>query len=340
MNRILSEDIEDIVLRVRGLYDDFRDKTVLITGATGLIGSLIVRSLCKMEEKEGLGLRVIALVRNKAKAEQLLNGLKVEIVDNEGDVDGEVDYIVHCAAPTQSRFFVEQPVETLDAIIAGTQKMLEFARKRQTRRFLYLSSMEAYGTINEPRTITEKDEGYIALDSARSSYSLGKRAAELYTYCYDDEYGLNVSIARLAMCFGAGLGKDDHRVHKSFCEDALAGRDIVVKSTGETTVNFVYSADAIVALLMLLVRGGEKKTYNVAGNNNNMTIYNMAECIAGFGGVKVRKELPQGESMFAPDNKMTLDAGKMKSLGWVPKYDLKKALQRLMDYLKNEQTER
>ena len=196
--------------------------------------------------------------------------------------------------------------------------------------------MEAYGTFGELKDVRESDSGEISLNAVRSSYPMGKRAAELYTYCYNKEYGINTTIARLAMCFGAGLRPDDGRVHKSFCESALAGRDIIVKSTGETVVNFVYSVDAIVALLTLLTKGGEGETYNIAGNNNGLTIYEMAQYVAGMGDVKAERMVPEGESEFAPVNRMNLSADKMIELGWQPQYDLKAALMRLMEYLKEE----
>ena len=337
MNKILLEDLENIVERSKDYRDDFSGKCFLITGATGLVGSLLVRSLCKMSETFDLNLRIIALVRNKEKAEAKFGDLDIEIITSCEECEGVVDFIVHCAAPTQSQFFVEKPIETMDAIVLGTKEMLEFARNKQVEKFLYISSMEAYGTVDEERIMHEEDvNGRVALDRARSSYPLAKRMAELYTNCYSNEYGLNVSIARLAMCFGSGLSKEDNRVHKSFCEDALNGRDIVVKSSGETVVNFVYSVDMVVALLTLLAKGKNKETYNVAGENDGLTIYGMAQYIAELGGVNVKKELPQGVSAFAPENKMRLDVSKIKSLGWQPKYDLVKALERLMNYLRDE----
>jgi len=336
MNEILLEDLEDIAKRGEEHCASFRGKVFLITGATGLIGSLLVRSLYKINEKYDLGLQVVALVRNKEKARAMFGDLDVKVVTSGEEVSGAVNYVIHCAAPTQSQFFIEKPVETMDAIILGTKEMLDLAKEKQVEKFLYISSMEAYGTIEKEQLVKEDDAGRVALNKTRSSYPLAKRTAELYTYCYSDEYDVNVSIVRLAMCFGAGLGKDDHRVHKSFCEDALNGRDIVVKSSGETIVNFVYSADAVIALLMLLVKGKNKETYNVAGDNNGLTIYNMAKYVAELGGVEVRKELPQGVSAFAPENKMKLDVSKIRGIGWQPKYDLVKALERLMDYLRDE----
>ena len=307
----------------------------MITGATGLLGSLLVRALVRMNEKYDVNNRVIVMTRNRERAEAKF-GKAVEIVLQEEEVKEDLDYIVHLAAPTQSKYFVEKPVETLDAVIDGTKKILELAKEKDVKKFLYISSMEAYGTFDDLKEVKESDNGEILLNAVRGSYPMGKRVAELYTYCYNKEYGVNTTTVRLAMCFGAGLRSDDNRVHKYFCECALAGRDIIVKSTGETVVNFVYSVDAIVALLTLLVRGNNGETYNVAGENDNLTIYEMAQFVAEKGGVKVKREIPNGKSEFAPANRMKLNTDKILELGWKPEYNLKEALERLMKYLRDD----
>ena len=333
MNKILNEDIEEIVERSKGL--GFQGKNFLITGATGLIGSLLTRTLIRMNEKYDAKNRIVIMTRNREKAEEEF-GDAAKVVLQDEEVEEDLDYIVHLAAPTQSKFFVEKPVETLDAVVGGTKKMLELAKEKDVKKFLYVSSMEAYGTFDNEKEVKESDNGEISLNAVRSSYPMGKRMAELYTYCYNKEYGINTTTARLAMCFGAGLRPDDNRVHKYFCESALVGRDIVVKSTGETVVNFVYSVDAVVALLVLLVRGGNGETYNVAGENDDLTIYKMAQFVAEKGGVIAKREIPDGKSEFAPVNRMKLNTDKILGLGWKPEYDLKEALEKLMNYLKNE----
>lgn len=336
MNKILERDILEIVERCSEFREKFFHKTFLITGATGLVGSILVRALLRMNNDFGADIKIVITTRNKEKARATFSDERIVIVQNNESVDRKVDFIVHCAAPTQPKFFVEKPVETMDAVVSETRRLLEIAKELNVERFLYVSSMEAYGTILEKQTVSENDLGFISLNSVRSSYSEGKRASELYTYCFGKEYGLSTISARLAMCFGSGVKKDDNRVCKSFCEDALAGRDILVKSTGETVVNYVYVTDAVVALLTLLARGENGEVYNVAGNNDNgMTIMDMAKMVAEMGKVEVRHEV--AESGFAPDNKMVLSNEKMRKLGWEPEYDLNCALGRLYRYLEMKQ---
>ena len=332
MNKYLEEDIASVIARCSNFCSSFSGKTILITGATGLIGSLLVRTLLGMVDD----VSIIILTRDEERARKIFRDSRVTILENDETIKERVNYIIHLAAPTQSRFFVEKPVETMDAIISLTRKMLELARDKKVEKFLYVSSMEAYGTILEKTVVDENELGYIALDSTRSSYSEGKRAAELYTFCFKEEYNLPAVVARLAMCFGPGIQGNDRRVHKIFCEEALEGRDILIKSSGETEVNFVYVADAAVALLMLLANGENGETYNISSTNTSKTILDMAKMIAEIGNVGFRKITPEEGVGFAPDNKMVLSSKKMQELGWKPKYDLETSLKRLYGYLEQE----
>ena len=336
MNEILREDINDIIARFDE-WKKFDGKTIFITGATGLIGSMLTRVFLEVKLRKNIDVKIVVQVRDYEKAQRVLGQENLEIVEQDIDkaimYDGKIDYIVHTAAPTRSKFFVEKPVETLDAIVFGAKNILEFARGKQVEKIVMLSSMEMYGLCND-MNVTEKVQGAIDLQDTRSSYPMGKRLMEMYAYDYFVEYGVNAVSARLAMCFGAGIAEDDNRVHKAFCEAALGGDDIELKSSGETVVNFIYSADAIVAILDLLIKGESGNAYNVAGENSGFTILEMAKYIAEKNNVGVKHIGADKSFGYAPDNKMVLSSEKMRSLGWTSKYDLKSALDRLMEYLK------
>ena len=336
MNGILYDDIDEIARRCSEYAECFLNKSFLITGATGLVGFLLVNSLLRMNDKYDANIHIIVTTRDKNRAAEQFDGLDVLIYNNDEPIKETIDYIIHCASPTQSKIYVENPVETMDAIIFGTRKMLELAKEKQVKKFIYISSMEAYGTISQNDKVSENELGFIPLDSARSSYPEGKRTAELYTYVFAKEFGVPTVSARLAMCFGAGIRKGDNRVHKSFCENALSGQNIIMKSSGETMVNFVYSVDAVVALLTLSAKGEDGEVYNVCGDSHGETILDMAKIVAEIGGVDVVREKSTEEKRFAPDNRMILSNDKMRSLGWEPVFDLRDSLKRLFYYLKQE----
>ena len=180
-------------------WDALAGRHVLVTGATGLIGSLCARTLLERNRLTGAGIIVDALVRDPAKAQAMLGQYTADdgLVLHQGsleDVDSldlPADYVIHTACPTASSFFMSHPVETFSAIVDGTRSMLELARRRGAASFVYVSSMEIYGMGNKQRgtehLLDESAVGYIDPCSVRSCYSEGKRAAENLCVSYHSE---------------------------------------------------------------------------------------------------------------------------------------------------------
>ena len=151
---VLQEDL-DLLVRDKSVpFDMLKGKTVFVTGATGLLGAQVVKTLACSNRVMGTDIQVLAFARSREKAERvfgdLLNRGDVQVVlgDIDGQIkyDGHVDYIVHGASATSSRYFVSNPVETILTAVNGTLHVLEFAREKQAEGFLYLSSLEVYGT--------------------------------------------------------------------------------------------------------------------------------------------------------------------------------------------------
>ncbi|MBR1704171.1 MAG: NAD-dependent epimerase/dehydratase family protein [Clostridia bacterium] len=313
-----------------GLLADLTGKTVFITGATGLIGSQMVRTLLGANRLYGAGITVAAFIRNEQKAralfEDLLPSEDLEFVI--GDLsrpieyDRPVDYVVHGASATGSRFFVESPVETIQTAIYGTDRLLQFARDKQVRGMVYLSSLEVYGVPDGTReTITESDYGFIEPLSVRSSYSEGKRMVECLCASYASEYGVPVKVARLSQTFGAGVEYNDGRVFAEFARCLMERRDIVLHTDGSTVRSYCYTADAVCALYTILLKGEDGQAYNVTNMDTACSIKEMAELVAGLepeAGVKVRIEIPEdlGSFGYNPQMVIRLDAARLKALGY------------------------
>jgi nucleoside-diphosphate-sugar epimerase len=340
MNPILTEDLNRLLERKDIDWDYFRNSSFLITGATGLIGSLLVKALLNFNERKNGNISVSVLVRDREKAEAIFTGWPevrylIGSVE-EGVNENDFDYVVHCASPTRSRFFVEKPVETIDTIVLGTGRILKSLKdSTRLKKFLYLSSMESYGVLDD-QNVTEDKQGFIDPLNVRSSYSLGKRMAELYTRSYGQEYGLSTVIARLAMTFGAGIPANDNRVVKYFCDCAVRGEDIIIKSTGRTVVNMVYTADALAGILVLLQKGESGQAYNIVCDGERETIADMADTVASLAEkpIAVRYEQASAANGFAPDNTMVLSSEKIRQLGWQPEHDFRQALSRTCQYEK------
>ena len=343
MNSILKEDLQDIINSSLINWKKLRNKTILITGATGLIGSILTKALIIKNSTDNLNLNMVLLIRKKEEAEKIFGKNKyisyiVSSVEEYIPRNIKIDYIIHGASPTKSKFFVNNPVETMDILILGTKRILEQARISKIKSAVYLSSMEMYGNMDSVN-VEEKDQGFINPLKERSSYSQSKRTCELYSYCYYKEYEVPIKIARIAQTFGAGVSKKENRVYKIFADAILNETDIILKSEGSTIINFSYTTDTVIGILYILLNGKDGEAYNLVSDETNMTILESAKWLAnkyGNGKVNVKIEIPKENAGFAPNNKMILCNKKLKNIGWNYKYNLKQGYERLLLYLKEE----
>lgn len=339
----LDEDFKRIP---RELVERLSGKRVLVTGATGLVGSLIVRYLLFAREAYSLDIGIIGVVRGMGKARSiygdrldLAEWVEADLSLEEPDCEGAVDYIVHAAAVTTSRTMVERPVDVIGLSVDGTRAMLELAR-RKGAVLLYLSSMEAYGTVEADGPVDEGTFGYIDVLAPRSCYPEGKRLCENLCVAYGTQYGVDARIARLAQTFGAGVLPGENRAVVSFCRAASCGEPLVLKTRGLSEANYVYGSDAVSALLTILLDGASGEAYNVSNEACHTTISGMAELVVstvGVSGAAVSYEIDESNaSGFAADVKLFLSARKLRSLGWEPKVDLPEAMTRLVSFLKEQ----
>ncbi len=328
-------------------WDVFDGSHVVVTGATGLIGSLCVRALLERNRATGSNIAVHAMVRSLDKAQSMLgdysdaDGLQIHAVALEDICDSDIpaDYVIHTACPTASKFFMEHPVETFDAIVNGTRSMLDFARLRQCASFVYVSSMEIYGMGNSHRgldnLLDESQVGYIDPCSVRSCYSEGKRAAENLCVGYHAEYGVPVKAVRLAQTFGPGIPKNDTRLFAQVARCAMTGEDFVMKTTGDSTRMYAYTSDAVSAILTVLLRGENGVSYNVANPRTYSSIREMAEMVLerfSNGSAHVIIDVDPN-APYPPEHHLPLDVSRLEALGWTAQVGLEEMYRRLIDYL-------
>ena len=307
---------------------------VLVSGATGLIGSALVRSFA------GEGRSVVAAARNVEKAQAMFGGLaNVEIVEWDVTQPFRVppgtrfDWFVHAASETASRAFVERPVETVRSILRGTENALEVARAAKVGSMVFLSTMEVYG-VPAADPVKEGDYGYLDPVAVRSCYPEAKRMAENLCVSYAKECGVPVKIARLTQTFGEGVAYGDARVFAAFARAIIEKRDIVLKTEGTTARCYCYLGDAVAAIKTILERGEIAVPYTVANEETFCTIREMAETLCSAhpeSGSKVAFDFTDADSQgFAPPFRMRLDCSRLRALGWSPKLGLMEMFDRMM----------
>lgn len=337
MNRIQEIDIKDFAHTFL-LSDELADARFMITGATGLIGSTLVRCLLALNN----GVSITIPVRNKEKAIAMygadasrLNIVECDLMEYCTFLDKEIDYIIHCASPTAGKYMNEHPVETYELAVETTRALLQYARKHTIKGMVYVSSLEYYGQNFDDQIITEDFQGYVDATSARSSYPMGKRAAEYLCASYALEYGIPAKVARLTQTFGAGVAIDDNRVFAQFARSVIAGTDIILHTTGESAKPYCYTTDCASAILTILLKGTYGEAYNVANQETYISIRSMAEFLRDNFNPQIKVTVEEHPEMgYAPVTKLHLSSEKLMALGWKPQYGLKEMFKKLMAGMK------
>lgn len=344
---VIRQDMENICRADFIDWEHLRGKTILITGATGLIGSTVVNSLLYASEKRGLGLKVLALVRNTAKAEAKFSAYKdseslmfiVGTVEDIPEIKESVDYIIHGASQTASKAFVTQPVETIITAVKGTLNLLELAKAKNISGMVYLSSMETYGHPQKGHKVIESDAGSLSSLDVRNSYPIGKQQCEALCCAYASEYGVPVMIARLTQTFGPGVDYNDNRIFAYFGRCVLEKNDIVLKTKGETERDYLYTADAVTAMLAIMLRGEKGTAYNIADENTYCSIAEMAHLLADEAGIDVTFDIQDSSANgYLSTLYMDLDTSRLRALGWNVMYPggLSEIYRRMMECMVKE----
>ena len=339
---LYQEDLAN-VLRIPGI-EEIKNKSFLITGASGLIGVCLIDALMHYNKK-GAGITVYAVGRSREKSASRLGEYYGEPCFHfiQQDVrqplpaDVKPDYIIPLASNTHPLAYSQYPIETIEINVKGAEYALLKAQSCGST-VLYPSTVEVYGNARGEEVFTEDYTGKLNLTNSRSCYSESKRVCEAMCQSYIAEKGLIVKIARLSRVFGPTMLMNDSKASSQFIIKALNQEDIVLKSKGDQYYSYTYVADAVSAMLFLLLHGEKGVAYNIANRLCDVHLKDFAQNCAIAAGTNVVFDLPSEveKKGFSVAMNAILDNGKLTALGFKPKYSLCDAIQRTIKILSHE----
>lgn len=333
-NEIYQSDLKRAIDSVKS-FEKIKSRSIMITGASGLIGSFLVDMFVYANEKFDFQIKIYAIGRNMRRLKERF-GCRLGLVCIEQDVNQVIDisykadYVIHAASNAYPAAFNSDPVGTILSNIMGTKNLLDFCHKCGAERFMFVSSGEVYGIVErEIDTFGEDDYGYVDSLNVRSCYPSSKRAAETLCISYTKQFGVETVIARPCHTFGANVTSQDNRANVQFIKNVLDGKDIVMKSKGEQIRSYCYIADCASAILTVLLDGETAQAYNIVNPTEKITILGFAQIVGEVSGKKVVFELAndQEKKNETPIVKQVLDGRKLEQLGWEGKFSIEEGIE-------------
>lgn len=348
-NTIIKKDIKQIVKQIKKEAKMLEGKTILISGGAGFLGSYIVATFYELNK---------SVFKNPCKVisiDNFITGSKRKIIEEIKDknftfieaditkplpIKDKVDYIIHAAGIASPVYYQKYPLETIESAIFGAKNLLELAKQKKAKSFLYFSSSEIYGDP-DPNFIPTPETylGNVSSLGPRACYDESKRLGETLCMTYYNLYNTPVKIVRPFNVYGPGMMPNDYRVIPTFISRALKNEALPVHDKGYQTRTFCYINDAIVGFLKVLLSKENGQVYNVGSDENEINMLGVAQIVADLFDNKIEihkipypKHYPQDEP-----KRRCPDLTKIrKLLGYSPEISLKRGLARVIKWYREE----
>lgn len=328
------------------LAEKLKGKTILVSGATGLIGARIIALIATLHKDYDDNINGIGLYRSESKLNKMMPVIPEGISFVHWDMDeeqepniGKYDAIVHCAGISGGKkMHLKDPRRFFTTNIGSTQKLLDYNAQHGKAPFLFVSTYEVYGDVNQETPFKEDFPCSVDTFAVRSSYAEMKRMSEMMCCMWSSQFGFDSYSVRLTSTFGEGVEYDDPRFFAEFARCIIEGRDIVLKSTGGTVRSYLDADDAATAMLYVIA-GGQNGNYNLTNMQNAISIRDIAKRMIKASGsnIELKFEIADDVSQlgYRKEGCTLMDATKIMGLGWQPVYTLDETIEKLIRSIRN-----
>lgn len=299
---------------------------ILVTGGCGFIGSHFVRlALQRWPNTEIVNFDLLTYAGNPANVADCADNPRYRFI--RGDVrDGDAvlaamdgcDAVVHFAAESHVDRSILASDDFMTANILGTHVMLEAARKRDVRRFLFIGTDEVYGSLPEPHLADEKHPL-----EPNSPYSVSKASADLLVRSHHVTYGLPVVTTRT--CNNYGPFQFPEKLIPLFISNLMEGKKVPLYGDGLNVRDWIYVTDNCEAIAAVLERGRDGEVYNISGDAPHTNREIVDRLLAGMG--KDASSIEYVKDRPGHDRRYAIDASKITGeLGWQARTSLDEGL--------------
>ena len=324
-------------------WNKLKNKTVLITGTTGLIGRYLIDLVMFKNKEKKINCHVLAIGRNIKKAKEYFKFFDDEMftfishdVCTEFNYDGKIDFIIHCASNTSPTQYATDPIGTINTNVLGTMNLLNLSIKKKVKKFVLVSSFEVYGKVDNKDIISEHDYGVVDNTILRSCYPESKRLSETLCIAYSEQKKVNTSIVRLSRVFGPTMNVDSTLSLTQFIKAGLNHENIILKSDGTQLYSYNYVGDAVSAIIKVMIDGENKEAYNVSDSKFDGMLKDFAQDVADCSECNLSFDLPNEIKGFSNSVMTILNSDKLHELGWHTLYNLKERICKTIEILREK----